>query len=336
MSRRRSMMQAAAGALALWLLACNGDRAREQQQAAGAALGTALLRGLQAATARAEPWPCAADAEPLPAAPAGWQIRGDAWVSAPAHQEAAVVVVGDAGGASEPSLAHLREVAKLAVEHGAEVVVSLGGLATSEDELVAALRALSAPQYLLWAAPGDLEALPAHRAAVERLARDGVRVADASRVRALELGAATLAALPGARQREQLGAGIEGCAFGDGDAEALVRRLAAGSGARVLVSWTAPRPAAPSQALGDLYLRQLLEQHEVALAVAGEPTSERAQPDGSGHAGDPLRVLDAGFVDGEPRLPADGARPQASALLLQLAQARWRWQHLPLSMQPSR
>lgn len=337
-----------------WALACLAcalvagcGRRDAPSDSDGRALGAALLRGLAAAAERREPWPCASpeaeeaeeasETAPAPVAePERWRAGPGTLTLAAVPTELSLGFIADAGGAGQPTLAGLRRAAALLAASKVTAVLSLGGLAADEAGIEAALRVLVSDHYLLVASPGDLEPVPAHRAAVARLARAGARIVDGSRTRWLELGIATVATLPGARHLGQLSAGPDGCGFDDGALEQTATRLGKAPGLRVLAAWAAPRPDGATAARGDLRMRQILEQHHVELAVVGEPTGWPQNISGSGSAKAPLHVAFTGFSDGEPRMPADGALPSPSALLLQVTPPGWSWRRLDLSMQPTR
>src|SRR5205807_8151276 len=108
-------------------------------------------------------------------------------------------VVADAGGAAPRTIAAL---AKLRAQFEAAkvgLVITLGGMGATQAELEATLGTLSdrAP-WLTLALAGDLEPEPAQLAATDALAKRGNAIADARKIRWVELPSAALGTIPGA------------------------------------------------------------------------------------------------------------------------------------------
>jgi hypothetical protein len=323
---------------ALAAQACRGTSASEMNL--GEATSVAMQRGIAAAALAVMPWPCAASDERSPAPSdivlQGWSIVDSALQPIAASTTFDLAFIADAGGAHPATIEQLRRTAKTFTASGAEVVVSLGGMGSETEEIEATLRALStSAPYIVLAMPGDLEPVIAHREAIERLQRDGLRVLDGSRVRWIRLGIATLTTLPGTRYQGQLAAGAEGCGFDDPAIEQTLEVLAASTGHKVLASWASPRLGATTIAMGDLPLRQSLERHQIGLAVVGEPTKfetlERAEAGYGSH----LQILFSGFSDAEPRAPNAGRVLHPSAMIVRFTRSKWSMQRFDLSMQPA-
>jgi hypothetical protein len=329
---------AALAATACALLGCGGKRAAPRSDL-GEATATALLLGVAKAELLLEPWPCAAlDEAAVPPAALkleGWRLEGLALVP---EEEAAVRTVGfvaDAADGAPETVARLRSAATAMAEGGAGLVISLGGMGEDEESIASSLRALTAggaaKALVVLAMPGDLEPLAAHRKAVLRLQREALPVLDGSVVRWVKLGSATIATLPGARHQEQLVAGNQGCAFDDASVEATLGRLAEGVGIRVLAAWAAPRGDEPTEAAGDLRLREALDRAHVDLVVSGEPAGGGALVERAGRPGGPVDLAHTGFSDAEPRMPVGGQRSRATALLVKLARNEWQLQRVELT-----
>lgn len=331
----RQRIGSCAMALMVAMGGCSGKKA-EPHNALGEATAAALLTGVAETSAVLEPWPCAAlDDAPTAPPPSlqlrGWKLDGLALVPTEGTAGAPVVgFVGDAAGDAPGTVAQLRRAAERFAESKAALVISLGGMGETAEAIAAGLRELGKADAPLVAVPGDLEPLTAHRRAVERLQKEGLPVVDGSVVRWVRLGASTIATLPGARYEAQLAAGKEGCAFDDAAVEATLSRLGNADGMAVLASWAAPRAGAETAAQGDLALRKALEQAHVAVAVVGETMRGAAGPSRAGRASGKLQVVAAGFADGEPRMPVDGAARKASAVLLKLGRAEWQMQRVEL------
>ena len=169
-------------------LAGCGSGGGRPQVGAGEAAALALTAAVDRAAVTLAPWRCATLAPPSPAGPAvvtggrTWQRRDGGLVSAGATLT--VVAVADARGAAAATWrARLR-----AAE--ADLVISVGGMGTTEAEIGASLGALIDPAWLTVAIPGATEAWPAHRAAIAALAAAGGAIVDGAEVRVIDGGAA--------------------------------------------------------------------------------------------------------------------------------------------------
>jgi hypothetical protein len=200
-------------------------------------------------------------------------------------------------------------------------------MGTSQEELTQVLSALArdAP-WVVWAIPGDREAVPAHRAAVASLAASGYAVFDGSRVRMVEVDGTVLAAFPGAEEPGQLLAEAEGCAHRPEDASALAARLARQKGVRVWVGHAPPRQRgtqAGDIAVGGVHVGEralaaalpaarahLVLHGLVDEAALGEATGRRGLDDGG------ALVLGSGPVEAMPIMGADGALFGGAALVV--------------------
>ena len=196
--RRARAWSALAAAIAVAGACGEASRPAVARGALGRATAEAVLAAVAAAADEIEPWRCARPGDTAGlVAPPGWRLDG-ARLIAPEDAAPHVAVLGEARG-DATAVAGLRAALDAAPP---AVVVTIGGMATTQAELTALLAPLAegAP-WLLVAVPGDREALPAHRAAVAALAARGARVVDGTRARVIDLGAIRIGTLPGAPAR---------------------------------------------------------------------------------------------------------------------------------------
>jgi hypothetical protein len=304
-------------AVALGLAACGSPSKDGGRGSLGRATGAAVLAALDAATGAKRPWRCA-------------RVDEVVFPSLAVETRAAprLAFVAEARGAGEATAPVLEAVRKALDAAPVDVVIALGGMGETEDEIARALTPLArgAP-WLTVAIPGDRESIPGHRAAIEALAAGGSRIVDGSQVRILDLGAALVATLPGAPSAGRLAAGAEGCVHADNDVvetlievSALATPKKKGARARpvLLATQRAPRGAtdlAPGGVhAGDVGLARLLADRPVGLVVHG------ALDDASSRAGTakpaPGLGVAVGALDATPRYRTGGARVAPSFLLV--------------------
>ena len=312
----------------------------------GRTLADGLARALERAGALREPFHCAELATAARASAGGGSpvelgrrggrqlaLEGDRLRIGPAEagrRDRTLVagVVADARGASAATLAQLGRVRGEFEREGVELVVSLGGMGTGEQELGQVLAALArdAP-WVVWAIPGERESIPAHRAAVTSLLAAGYPVFDGSRVRLVEVDGAVLASFPGAEEAGQLAAGADGCVHRPGDASALAVRLAAQKAMRVWAGHSPPRQSgalAGDVALGGVHVGELalaaalpaahadLVLHGlVDEAALGSASGQASLGDREGPA-----ILGTGPVEAMPITGPDGALFAGAALVV--------------------
>lgn len=304
--------------------------------AAGASHAFAAAGGLR------EPYHCADSPAPTPQkvklGARTFTVEGETLTITPADRMLVIGVVADARGATAETAANLARVREAFDKEKVELVVSLGGMGTSEEELAAVYRALGAP---LWAIPGDRESIPAHRAALASLAREGTAVFDGSRVKAIAAGGVLIAALPGADSAGQLTAGADGCLVRPDDVTAIAARLAAHDGVRVWAGHAAPRQRGPGSAdvalggvhVGNLALAAALPAARAHLVLHGEvDQAALGAAAGQGRAienGPPV-VLATGPVEAMPVAAARGAPIGGAALVVRLAGRGISWKRIRL------
>lgn len=329
------------------LLALAGCRCREPEpvDAVSPELGDTLAAGaahaFTASTALREPYRCAESAPPTPQklkiGTRTFAVAGDTLTVSPNDHALVLGVVSDARGASGETAANLARVRAAFDKEKVELVVSLGGMGTGEEELTRVYRALGSP---LWAIPGDRESVPAHRAALAALAKEGHPVFDGSRVKAVAIDGALLAALPGAASASQLVAGPDGCLHRPVDVTAVASRLAAHGGVRVWAGHSAPRQSGPGAGdlapggvhVGNLALAAALPAAHAHLVLHGE-VDQAGLGAAAGQAlagkGRPL-VLGAGAVEAMPVAGARGAPIGGAALVVRIAGHGISWKRIRL------
>jgi hypothetical protein len=292
-------------------------------------LGKALAALLSAADAARAPWRCAATDTPElgdQALAPGWRLRGHALVREGAQpaQPTTIAVVADAGGASPRTIASLGQLRARLDAAGPDLVVTLGGMGQSRDEIEATLGTLTGPAgWPVVALPGDLEAIPAHVAAIAALREAGRPVADGRLVRWIELGGATIGTVPGAGAVERLVAGPEGCAWTAEEVAGLYGELSTRPGLRIAAMAEAPRQLRDGEPAGELAL-VASEAQPIDLVLHG-PLVPGPSAATRGSRGGARVALTPGTADATMRLPAPHT---PSAGLLTLRSGRWSWQPL--------
>jgi hypothetical protein len=361
--RARAGFLAAAAALTA-VSACGSCGSREEGDPVANGVGKTIAAGLAGAIERsaalAEPFRCAelsgSASVSGPGADLGrragralsfdgdWLRMGPAEVGR--DHTLVAGVVADARGASAATLTQLGRVRAAFERERVELVVSLGGMGTSEEELTQVLGALArdAP-WVVWAIPGEREAIGAHRAAVASLSAAGYPVFDATRVRMVEVDGAVLASFPGAAAASRLLAGADGCVHRPDDASALAMRLGAQKGVRVWAGHAAPRQRdddAGDVALGGVHVgeRALAAALPAARAhlVLHGMVDEAALGSASGHArmgtGNRATVLGSGPAEAMPITGPDGAVFAGAALVVRAnagaGEITWRRVRFPL------
>lgn len=337
--RRARAWSALAAAIAVAGACGEASRPAVARGALGRATAEAVLAAVAAAADEIEPWRCARPGDTAGlVAPPGWRLDG-ARLIAPEDAAPHVAVLGEARG-DATAVAGLRAALDAAPP---AVVVTIGGMATTQAELTALLAPLAegAP-WLLVAVPGDREALPAHRAAVAALAARGARVVDGTRARVIDLGAIRIGTLPGAPARGRLAAGVEGCVHDDADVAAALALLApappadAAAGAprpiTLLATQRAPRQAGPGDVApggihaGDVALAEALARAPVDVVAHGAVDDQAAALGKRRRAaGLPTAFLPVGAIDATPRYLPGGQRVAPGGLRLTVGAREVTW-----------
>lgn len=313
--------RAVAGALVL--AACGGG---SNAAPAGAQIGPALSAALAAADQARAPWRCAAPDGPtapdetIEIGTQSWKLAGHTLSRTSKASDIVIAAVADAGGSAPSTLAALGRLrAKLA---RADLVLVLGGMGTTQEELEATLGILGdKASFAIVAIPGDLEAMPALAAASKALRARGVLVLDGRIVQHIEAPGISIATIAGAAARGRLVAGDDGCSYRVADAAAALVALTAQPGIRIVASADAPRSVRAGEATGDLAVT-VGAGHEIDVALHGPvgPGASRAR---SGTRDGDAVQLTPGVVDATPRLPGPATAPTAG--LLTVSGDGWSW-----------
>ena len=331
-------------ALALAAAACCSEP--EPDDTASPELGELIAAGaghaFAASAAVREPQPCAESPPPTPqkvkVGTRTFTVEGDTLVVTPSDKSLVLGVVADARGATGDTAANLALVRQAFDREKVDLVVSLGGMGSGEEELADVYGALGAP---LWAIPGDRESVSAHRAALASLASEGRAVFDGSRVKAIRIDGVLIAALPGAPADSQLVAGADGCLYRPADVTAVAARLAAHAGVRVWAGHSAPRQHGPGSAdvalggvhVGNLALAAALPAARAHLVLHAEvDQAALAPPAGHGHVieGGPPVVLGTGPVEAMAISGTRGAPIGGAALVVRVVGHGISWKRVRL------
>jgi len=307
--------------VAVAIAACGGSRSAPPPPPAGAKIGAALVASLDAADRARAPWRCGLPTGPGLASEsittesgATFQLAGH--VITVEKSPLVIGVLADAGGPASPTLAALGQLrGKLA---GVDLLLTLGGMGTTQAELEATLGALAdgAP-WLVVALPGELEGAGALSAAVVALRTKGASVVDGRLARRIELPTTSIALVTGAPHPQRLVAGADGCVYSPLVVENVVTELVAREGLRILATTAAPRHLVDREATGEV---GLVGGYDLALHPPLAPRATRAQT--GGRDGKSV-TLSPGIADATTRLPDGRGIPNAG--ILTITGTTWRW-----------
>ena len=286
-------------------------------------VGKALGAALAAADHARAPWRCTGDDLPLPSDPQlpHWKVEGHVLRLAEGDAPVTIAVVADAGGAAPATIAALGALRAKLAEDRPQLVLALGGMGATQQELEATLGALATPGGApVIALPGDLEPMPAQVAAIAALRGKGAPVLDGRLVREIEVPGATIATIPGAGARERLVASIEGCSWTADDVQKLYAALAGRPGVRIAAAAEAPRGTSHGMATGELALVPAPAQVDVVLHG---PADAAPTPARSGTRDGKAIALAPGTADATTRLP-DPHVPSAGLLVVRGGSWTWR------------
>jgi hypothetical protein len=313
---------AAAVAAALGLGACSGRKAAP----ADARVGPASAAAPTAAAGAREPWRCAAPDGPgapdeiLAIGGQRWRVAGHTLtLEGDPPGELAIGVIADAAGSAPATLAALRRLRDRLGR--VALVVSLGGMGTTAEDLDAVFAALAdRAAWPLVALPGDLEPVPAQIAAIALARRRGAAVVDGRLVQRIALPGVTIAVLPGAAAVTRLAAGADGCRYRNADVTTALAELSQQPGLRVAALAEPPVTGAERSARAlaagggagaiDLVLRAPIHGGATAARTGGR--------DGA------MIALTPGSSDATPRLPGGPRIPTAGVLTVR--GHGWTWQ----------
>jgi len=284
--------------------------------------GKVLSALLAAADAARTPWRCAAaDTPPLPEETlAGWKLSGR--IASREGDALTIGVVADAGGAAPRTIAALGRLRAQLDQAAPDLVLSLGGMGTTQAELEASLGTVADhAKWLVVALPGDLESTSAHVAAIAALRKRGANIVDGRVVRWIEQPNITIGTLPGAGAPERLVAGGDGCQWRAEDVAQLYGELTAKPGMRIAASAEAPRTTSRGEPAGEL---ALVPPQPIEIALHG-PLQPAPTPVRKGVRDAARAPISPGTADATTRLP--GAH-KASAGVLAIKGASWSWRPL--------
>ena len=289
-------------------------------------VGHVLAAVLAAAEDNRVPWRCAAVDTPVVADLAfttgdrKWQLGGHMLRRTDPDDVLAIAVVADATNASPRTIAALARLRVELEKAAPDVVLTLGGMGTTQADLEATLGTLGerAPWPVV-ALPGDLESMTLHTAALAALRKRGVNAIDGRLVRWIELPGTTIATLPGAGARERLVAADDGCQWRAEDVAAVYSQLTAKTGTRVVASSEAPRTKLAGEPAGEL---GLVPPQPIEVALHG-PVAPGPSPARSGSRDGARAALSPGTADAMRRLP-DAHTPSAGLLIIRAGTWTWR------------
>lgn len=291
-------------------------------------IGKLVAALLGAADHASAPWRCAAidapgfGAEELKTGERAWRVASQKLERIGDTGIVVIGVVADAGGAAPRTVAALGRIRAALDTAKADIVITLGGMGATSEELQATLGTLS--DHASWpvvALPGDLEPMTAHVSAIATLRARGDVVLDGRSVRWIDLGVASIGTVPGAGAIERLAAGAEGCAWQPEDVIKVTTELTAQPGIRIVASAEAPRQVIDGEAGGELALvptKALPTEIVLHGPLVPAPTPARTgSRDGDGI------TLSPGTADATPRMPA-AHRPSAGVLIVRGTSWSWR------------
>jgi hypothetical protein len=323
---RPTIRGAVLAALAGTIAACGGGNTDSTPSAPP--LGKLIAALLGAADQASAPWRCAAidapafGAEEIKTGDRAWRLASQTLERVAPDNESVIGVVADAAGAAPRTIAALGRIRAALEAAKVDIVLTLGGMGTTAEEIEATLGTLA--DHASWpviALPGDLEPMTAHIHAIATLRARGDAVLDGRSLRWIDLGAATIGTLPGGGAIERLAAGADGCAWQPADIIKVTTELTAKRGIRIVASTEAPRQPIDGEAGGELALiPSKALPTDIALHGPLTPVPSPARTgtrDGAGIG------LSPGTVDATPRLPAPH-RPAAGVLVVRGASWTWR------------
>lgn len=291
-------------------------------------IGKVLASVLVAADTTLAPWRCAAadapalaDAE-LKAGAHTWKTSGNTLSLVDGRGELVIGVVADAAGSDSRTIAALGRLRATFDAAGTDLVLSLGGMGSTTEELEATLGTLGdRASWPIVALAGGLERELAHQSAIAKLRTRGDVILDARQVRYVTTPSLTIGTLPGAGAVERLAAGTEGCAWTATDVSAVYTVLTSKPGIRIVASAEAPRVTVDGEAAGELALVPPKAQ-PIELALHA-PVRPEPSPARSGGRDGRATLLSPGTSDATTRLPRTG-RPAAGILTVRGTAWAWR------------
>ncbi len=231
-------------------------------------------------------------------------------------------VVADAAGDASQTIASLGRLRAALETAKPDLVITLGGMGATTDELKATLGTLSdRASWPLVALPGDLEAMTAQVDAIAALRTRGDVVLDGRSVRWIAVGGAMIGTIPGAGAVERLAAGAQGCQWQAGDVTRVTTEVSGATGLRIVAMAEAPREIIDGEAAGELALAPG-KALPVDIVLHG-PLTPAPSPAHSGSRDGAGYGLSPGTADATVRLPA-AHKPSAGILVVRGATWSWR------------
>lgn len=291
-------------------------------------IGKLVVAVLAAADKVTAPWRCAAADTPLLAdediktGHHTWKTTRNVLRRVGDHESIVIGVIADAGGAAPRTIAALGRMRAALDAAKPDLLLVLGGMGATADELQATLGTLAdRASWPVIALPGDLEAMAAHTAALATLRKRGDAVLDGRNVRWIEVEGAVIATLPGAGAVERLASESDGCVWTADDVARVTSELTVRPGIRIVATTEAPRHTLDGEAVGELALvPSKAFPVDVALHGPVEPTPSPARTGARDGAG---VQLSPGTVDATSRLPHSD-RPSAGVLTVRGGAWSWR------------
>src|SRR5437763_7865177 len=215
------------------------------------AISAAAALALAGCREKAAPPPAPAPAPASPTPPAT-PLRSDVGCVAPfdapgsrekLREKKGEIRIGALAGlkdADDDNLAYIRKLVAELKRRGAEVLVADGDLGDNPDEQETLLGALTESGLPVMAVAGNREVRSELDAAEDELRKKGSKIIDLSHTRVVELGDATVVALPGTFERRLLHSD-GACIYVQKDIDALAAALDRLPGPAVLVAAVPPR-----------------------------------------------------------------------------------------------
>lgn len=281
-------------------------------------MGSALTAMLTAAARSHAPWRCSGARELVAdaAVAGGWQIVGGA-LRRTGPEPLVIGIVADAGGSDPKTIAALTQLRTAFQSHGANLVLTLGGMGATRAELAATLTAVSGAWPVV-AIPGDLEPIPAHQAAIADVRGSGSIALDGRSLRTIEAKNVLIGIIPGVGSEYRAVAGSDGCTWVAGDIADAFRQWSAFPGLRIAVSAEAPRETIDGEATGEI---ALVPEDPIDVLVHGPTRAIPSSPIRGGRDGTRV-ALSPGTVDATARLPPIRG---TTAGVLVVRDLTWEW-----------
>ncbi|MDB4954744.1 MAG: hypothetical protein JWO36_2313 [Myxococcales bacterium] len=284
----------------------------------------AIAAAIAAADHLAAPWRCAALDTPAfvdGTVAHDWKLV-EHTVSRAKDGDLVIGVVADAGNASPRTIAALSRLRSKLEAAKVDLVITLGGMGSTQGELEGTLGTLS--DHATWpviALAGDLEPETAQIAALATLQKRGDPVIDGRLARWIEIPGVTIGTIPGSGAATRLVAANDGCGWRPHDIAKLYRALSEKPGLRVAAMAEAPREIVGGDPAGQLELvAGKTQAFDVALHA---PTHGAPTPARSGARDGAAVALSPGTSDAMTRLP-EPTLPSAGVLSIRGNAWSWR------------